>query len=99
MIRVEVNVQTGERTEIEMTPEEIAAQAPTAKQLAIIAQQAQDAADTDEVKSIPFVNFLVTHRPAQIAKRISNDIATDGMEAVVIKLATVLTILAKAKFR
>ena len=64
------------------------------KQLAI-----DDQADLDEVKTIPFVNFLVTHRPAQIANKIHNDLASDGVETVLIKLAKALAILAKNKLR
>lgn len=67
--------------------------------LAARQQLVDDQVDHDEIKAIPFVNFLVTKRPAQIAARIHNDIATDGVEAVIIKLTKVLSILAKATLR
>jgi hypothetical protein len=67
--------------------------------LAVIAQVQSDREDVDNVKAIPFVNYLVTHKPGQIATRISSDIVSDGMEAVVIKLAKVLSILAKSILR
>lgn len=74
-------------------PADVAARAALKQQLA------DDAADLDEVKQMPFINFLVTKRPAQIANKIQNDLASDGIEAVLVKLAKALAILAKEKLR
>lgn len=62
-------------------------------------QLADDTADLTEIRQIPFVNFLVTKRPAQIANKIQSDLAADGIEAVLVKLAKAIAVLAKDKFR
>lgn len=63
------------------------------------AQKIADEAELLEVKMIPFVQYLLSHTPNQISNKITNDIASDGVEAVIIKLAKVLAILAKTQFR
>lgn len=72
---------------------------PTQAQIDAEAIYAKDAADLAEIKAMPFVNFLATHNPAQIANRITSDLAADGVQAVLIKMAKVLGVLAKEKLR
>lgn len=90
------------RTEQDTAPYVIYTKKSDAQVADVLAQRQRlvdDLADHDEIKTMPFVNFLVTKRPAQIATRIRNDIATDGVEEVIIKLTKVLSVLAKATLR
>ena len=75
------------------------APAKTQVQIDAEARKAEDDAELAEVKAMPFVTFLATKSPAKIANRITNDIAADGVEAVLVRMAKVLGVLAKDKFR
>jgi hypothetical protein len=72
---------------------------PTQAELDAASQHLQDQTDLDDVKGLPFITFLVNHRPAQIATRITADLASDGVEAVITRIAKALSVLAKSTLR
>lgn len=105
MDRIEINVQTGERSVIPLTQAEIDAAlarkaAEDAIELPKRAQEEADRAEAAEAKTIPFLNFLATKTNQQIRNRVQT-LAVDqaGIVDVLEKLAIAVAVMARKELR
>jgi hypothetical protein len=103
MNRIEINVVTGERIEVDLTPEEVAdAEARTLAELndPIRLLRIADAQAKEEAKADNVVQFLREHTPAECVDYVQTNV-TDlaSAKALMKKFAIVLCVLSKQSLR
>jgi len=100
MKKIVINVQTGERKEIDLTPDEIAALQPTQAQLAEITKAEMDRKDEDSVKADAWVQQFVAMTPAEVANYVDNNVSNLADARILLKrMAVMLLLLARRAYR